>query len=58
MKDKNKNAKAISKNARKKALSSIFGVLAILGAGYYCTKNLMINPTDSIETGIYRNAYK
>lgn len=56
VKDKNKNAKAISKNARKKALGSIFGILAVLGAGCYCAKNFMINPTDSIETGIYRNA--
>ena len=52
----NKNVKAISKKARKKAVYSIFGILAVLGAGCYCAKNFMINPTDSIETGIYRNA--
>lgn len=52
----NKNIKAISKKARKKAVYSIFGILAVLGAGCYCAKNFMINPTDSIETGIYRNA--
>lgn len=52
----NKNVKAISKKARKKAVYSIFGILAVIGAGCYCAKNFMINPTDSIETGIYRNA--
>lgn len=44
-----------SKIMRTKAISTILSICGVFGLAYYCTQNLLINPSNSIETGIYRN---
>lgn len=45
-----------SKKMRTKAISTILCICGVFGIAYYCSQNLLINPSNSIETGIYRNA--
>ena len=45
-----------SKKMRTKAISRILCICGVFGVAYYCSQNLLINPSNSIETGIYRNA--
>ena len=45
-----------SKKMRTKAISTILCICGVFGVAYYCSQNLLINPSNSIETGIYRNA--
>lgn len=45
-----------SKKMRTKAISTILCICGVFGTAYYCSQNLLINPSNSIETGIYRNA--
>lgn len=44
-----------SKKMRTKAISTILCICGVFGTAYYCSQNLLINPSNSIETGIYRN---
>ena len=44
-----------SKKMRTKAISTILCICGVFGGAYYCSQNLLINPSNSIETGIYRN---